>query len=72
MTLEIIDLDQTLTMMAMKGKFRPSRFLFSLEKRFSMDYAEMLFRADKYANIEEAMASKREPTVVRPNRGGKR
>ena len=50
-------------MMAMKDGLRPSRFLFSLEKRFPMDYAEMLSRVDKYVNAKEAMASKREPTT---------
>ena len=71
-TLEITDLDQMITMMAMNGGLRPSMFLFSLKKRFSMDYAEMLFRVDKYANAEEAMASKRELTVSQPDKGGKR
>ena len=32
----------------MKDRLRPSRFLFSLEKRFLMDYAEILSRMDKY------------------------
>ena len=72
MTLEITDLDQTVPMMAMKGGLKPSRFLFSLEKRFSVDYAKMLSRADKYANAEEAMVSKREPTIPRSDKGGKR
>ena len=62
-TLKITDLDQTIAMTAMKDGLRPSKFLFSLKKSFPMDYAEMLSRADKYANAEEAMASKREPEV---------
>ena len=37
-----------------------------------MDYVEMLSRADKYANVEEAMASKREPTTLRPDKRAKR
>ena len=45
-----------ITMIAMKDGLKPSRFLFSLEKRFHVDYIEMLSRADKYANNEEAMA----------------
>ena len=57
--MEITDLDQTVAMTAMKGGLKPSRFLFSLEKRFPVDYAEMLSRADKYANAEEAMASEK-------------
>ena len=63
MTLEITDLDQTVAMTAMKGRLKPSKFLFSLKKKFSVDYVEMHSRADKYANAEEAMASKREPTI---------
>ena len=47
-------------MTAMKGGLRPSHFLFSLEKRFFVDYAEMLVRAEKYANAEEAMAAQKE------------
>ena len=42
MTLKITDLDQTIAMMAMKDGLKPSKFLFSLKKRFPMDYAEML------------------------------
>ena len=71
-TLEITDLDQMVSIMAMKGGLRPSRFLFNLEKRFPADYTEILSREDKYANIEEAMTSKRKPMVGRPDRGGKR
>ena len=41
-TLEITDLDQIVAMMAMKGRLRPSRFFFILEKRFPMDYVEIL------------------------------
>ena len=59
-------------MTAMKDGLRPSKFLFSLKKRFPMDYAKLLSRADKYANAEEAMASKREPTTPRPDKEGKR
>ena len=62
-TIEITDLDQTVTMVAMKGGLRPSKFLFNLEKRFSVDYAEMLSWSKKNSNIEEAMASRRDPMV---------
>ena len=47
-------------MRMMKGGLKPSRFLFSLEKRFLTDYAEMLVRAEKYANAEEAMTARKE------------
>ena len=53
-------MDQTMAITVMKGSLRPSCFLFSLEKRFSMDYAEMLVRAEKYANVKEAMAARKE------------
>ena len=72
MALKITDLNQMVAMTTMKGGLKPSRFLFNLEKRFPADYAEMLSRADKYANAKEAMASKREPVTPRPDRGGKR
>ena len=72
MTLEITDLDQTVTMKAIKDGLRPSRFLFSLEKRFFADYAKMLSQAEKYANVEKAMASRRDPIVGRSDRGGRR
>ena len=64
MTLEITDLDQTVAMTAMKDGLKSSKFLFSLKKWFPVDYAEMLSREDKYANVEEAMSSKREPTIL--------
>ena len=41
-TLEIIDLDLMVSMIAMKDRLKPSRFLFNLKKRFSADYTEML------------------------------
>ena len=53
-TLEVIDLDQMVAMSAMKGALKPSRFFFSLEKKFSTSFLEMLSRAEKYPNVEEA------------------
>ena len=41
-TLEVSDLDPMVAMMAIKGGLKPSRFLFSLEKRFPTCFAEML------------------------------
>ena len=58
-------------MTAMKDGLRPSKFLFSIKKRFLMDYAEMLSRADKYVNVEEAMASKREHMTPRYDKGAR-
>ena len=53
-TLEVTDLDQMVAMLAMKDTLKPSRFLFSLEKKFSISFFEMLSHAKKYANTEEA------------------
>ena len=71
-TLEISDLDQTVAMTTMKGGLKTSRFLFSLEKRFPADYAEMLARAEKYANAEEAMAARKDTSSSRPEKREKR
>ena len=58
-TLEMTDLDQMVTMSAMKGTLKPSRFLFSLEKKFSTSFFEILFRTKKYTNIEEAFLARK-------------
>ena len=41
-TLKVIDLDQMVAMSAIKGALKPSRFLFSLEKKFPSSFPEML------------------------------
>ena len=46
-TLEMTDLDQMVAMLAMKGALKPFKFLFSLEKKFSTSFSEMLSRAEK-------------------------
>ena len=51
---EVTTLDQMVAMSAMKGILKPSRFLFSLEKKFLISFPKMLSRAKKYANAEEA------------------
>ena len=56
-------------MIVMKGDLRFFKFLFSLEKRFSTDYAEMLVRAEKYANVEEAMAAQKETSSCQAEKG---
>ena len=71
-TLVISDLDQTVAMTAMKEGLKPSRFLFSLEKKFTVDYAEMLAQAEKYANAEEAMAARKETSLSRTKKRDKR
>ena len=59
-------------MAAMKGGLRFSRFFFSLEKRFSTDYTEMLARAEKYANAKEAMAARKETSSHQAEKRDKR
>ena len=61
-TLEVIDLDPMVAMSAMKDNLKPSRFLFSLEKWFFASFVEMLFWAEKYANVEKAKLTKRTST----------
>ena len=53
------DLDQMVAMSVMKGALKPSKFLFSLEKKFSTSFPKMLFRAEKYANVEEAFLARK-------------
>ena len=57
-TLEVSDLDPMVAMSAMKGGLKPSRFFFSPKKRFPSSFIEMLSRAEKYANAEEAMSAR--------------
>ena len=52
----------------MKDDLRPSRFLFSLEKQSPTRFAKMLGRAEKYANAEEAMLTKRSTASNQPKR----
>ena len=51
------------SMLAMKGTLKPSRFLFSLEKKFSTNFFEMLFHAEKYANAKEAFLARKTSTL---------
>ena len=57
-TLEVSDLDSKVTMSTMKGSLKPSRFLFSLEKRFPTCFAEMLSRAEEYTNARAHVGEK--------------
>ena len=58
-TLKVSDQDPMVTMLAMKDGLKPSRFFFSLEKQFPASFVEMLSRAEKYTNAEEAMSARR-------------
>ena len=55
----MFDLDPMFVMSAMKGGLKPSRFLFSLEKRFLTSFIEMFFWVEKYANAEEAISARK-------------
>ena len=51
------------SMSAMKGVLKLSRFLFSLEKKFSTNFSEMFSRMEKYANAEEAFLARKTSTL---------
>ena len=57
--MEVTNLDQMVAMSAMKGALKPFRFFFSLEKKFSIGFFEMLSYAKKYANAEEAFLARK-------------
>ena len=69
-TLEVSDLDQMVAMSAMKGALKPSRFLFSLKKKFSISFSKMFSHVEKYANAEEALSA-RKTSVPSPFDKGK-
>lgn len=47
--LEMQNLDQSITMTALKSKLQKNAFLFSLKKKSPKDFIEMLTRVEKYA-----------------------
>ena len=53
-TLEIRDLNEDMTISAMKKGLKRSRFTYSLDKIFFRTYAELLKRAYKYIHVDEA------------------
>ena len=70
--MKVINLDSMVAMSAMKDDLKPSRFLFSLEKRFLTSFIGMLSQIEKYTNVEETIASRRDPLASKVDRGGKR
>ena len=44
----------------MKKGLRAFRFTFSLDKKYSINYSELLVRAQKYAQVEEQALSQRQ------------
>ena len=67
--MEVTDLDQMVAMSAMKGALKPSRFLFSLEKKFSTNFFEMLSCAEKYTNAKEAFIARKSLTAGPSDKG---
>ena len=56
--LEVRNLDQSVAMAALKGGLQKNDLLFSLEKKYPRDFADMLARAESYARAEEAFEAK--------------
>ena len=54
-----MDLDQMVSMSTIKGVLKPSKFLFSLEKKNFTSFFEMLICAEKYANAKESFLAKK-------------
>ena len=61
--LEVQNLDQSVAMAALKGGLQKNDLLFSLEKKYPRDFANLLARAEGYAQAEEAFRMKDEETV---------
>ena len=53
-TLEMHDLDQSIVMTTMKDGLQKNSLFFSLEKKKSKDFIEMLDWAEKFVRAEEA------------------
>ncbi|KAG1363562.1 hypothetical protein COCNU_11G003890 [Cocos nucifera] len=56
--LEVRNLDQSVAMAALKGGLQKNDLLFSLEKKYPRNFADMLARAESYARAEEAFDAK--------------
>ena len=50
-------------MIALKGSLQKNDLLFSLEKKYPRDFADLLARAEGYARAEEAFKMKDEEAV---------
>ena len=54
-TLKMHNLDQSVTMIAFKDELQKNFLLYTLEKKYLKDFAEMLDRAEKYVWADEAL-----------------
>ncbi|XP_014679194.1 PREDICTED: uncharacterized protein LOC106819047 [Priapulus caudatus] len=61
--LEVWNLDQSVAMAALKGGLQKNDLLFSLEKKYPRDFADLLARAEGYVRAEEAFKMKDEETA---------
>ena len=53
-TFEVRDLDQSIAMIALKGRLQKNSLVFSLKKKYLKNFTEMLDRTKKYIRAEEA------------------
>ena len=56
-------MDQSVAMAALKGGLQKNDLLYSLEKKYPRDFADLLARAEGYARAEEAFKMKDEETA---------
>ena len=61
--LEVRNLDQSVAMAALKGGLQKNDLLFSLEKKYPRNFADLLARAEGYARAEEPFKMKDEETA---------
>ena len=61
--LEVRNLDQSVAMAALKGSLQKNDLLFSLEKKYPKDFADLLARAKGYTRVEEVFKMKDEETA---------
>ena len=57
-TLEVKDLNENMTISAIKRGLRGSRFTYSLDKTLPRTYAELLERAYKYMRVDEGASDR--------------
>ena len=61
--LEVRNLDQSIAIAALKGGLQKNDLLFSLEKKYPRNFADLLARVEGYARVEEAFKMKDEETA---------
>ena len=68
--LEVRNLDQSVTMAALKSDLQKNDLLFSLKKKYPRDFTDLLARAEGYARAEEAFKLKVEEATKEWPAGG--